>query len=73
MRFLGIQRGMDASEDYISSALTRQFTDFVSAERISGMYPNADNISPLDAVGDYSDQRFVDKNRITKREWRSRG
>jgi nucleoid-associated protein YejK len=64
---------MNASEDYISPALTRRFTDFVSAERISGMYPDANNISLLNAVEDHRAQRFVDKNRITKREWRSRG
>jgi len=63
---------MDASEDYISSALTRQFTDFVSAERISGMYPDADNISLLNVVEVHRAQRFVDKNRITKRQWRRR-
>ena len=48
-RFLGVKRGVNAAIDHPGAALSRQTTDFIATQGVSGMNPDADKISGLNA------------------------
>ena len=50
MSFLRIKRGVDSAENHIRAAFSRQFSDFVSPQGISGVDADANYISRLDSL-----------------------
>ena len=66
-RFFGVKRGVNAAIDHPGAALSRHAADFIAAQGIPGMNPDADKVSRLDARGNQRFERLVHDDRIAKR------
>src|SRR5215472_568292 len=72
-RFFGKKSGVNSAENHISATLSRQLSNFVSAQRVRRMNANADGISRLNARRINLKQGFIYKNGIAESSWRSTG
>ena len=61
-----IERGMNAAEDDVGAARTRELSDFVPAKRVPGMDPDADDIARSEQRGVKGIQCFISDGRLAK-------
>ena len=55
---------MNAAEDDVGAACTRDLSDFVATQRIPGVDPDADDIARSDLPGVKGIQRFIGDDRL---------
>src|SRR5262245_34394864 len=72
-RFIWVQRGMNAAVDYGCAAGACLPSDRITAKRIAGVNPDADDVAGLDVPGHERFERLVNDPRVTERVRRRRG
>jgi hypothetical protein len=62
--FFREEGGVDAAVDDPSSTFAGDAADFVAAERVAGVYADADDVAGLDGFGEDLLEGFVDEDGI---------
>ena len=68
-RFIGIQSGVNSSEDNIRAAGASQRPKFVAAQSIRRMDADANNVARRDGFGIKGSEGFIDERGIAKAFW----